>query len=223
MIRAVIFDMDGLLIDSEPLWHGAVTKALKTVGVRPRQADFKHTLGIGLEATVAFWYQKHPWKGASHKDIEALIVDDFVTAFKREGKLRPGARQALDVCRARGLPLAIASSTFYEIVNMVVDTLEIRDYFEVIYSAEHEPYAKPHPGVFISTAGLLKVDPQACLVFEDAPSGVLAAKAARMTCIAVPEPEVSEHPYIRIADVIIESLEEFDERMLEGPPLLSSC
>jgi sugar-phosphatase len=214
VIKAVIFDMDGLLIDSEPLWRKAQTEALKTVGVQTRPADFKHVLGVGLQATVEFWYHQQPWKGASLKDIEALITDDFVAAFKREGKLRPGVHQVLDLCKAEALPMAIASSTFYEVINMVVDTLEIRDYFEVIYSAEHEPYAKPHPGVFISTAALLNVEPRQCLVFEDAPAGVLAAKAARMFCVAVPEPAVKAHPFIRTADIILGSLEEFDRNTL---------
>jgi len=151
--------------------------------------------------------------------MEGLIRRDFMVAFKRDGTLRPGARQVLDLCKDKDLPMAIASSTLQEIIYMVVDTLKIRDYFQVIYSAEHEAYAKPHPGVFISTAGLLKVDPRRCLVFEDAPAGVLAAKAARMTCVAVPEPDVKDNPLIGIADVVLESLEEFDEKTFK---LLSS-
>jgi sugar-phosphatase len=98
---------------------------------------------------------------------------------------------------------------------MVVDTLNIRDYFEVIYSGEHEPYLKPHPGVFISTAALLKVEPRHCLVFEDAPAGVLAAKAARMKCVAVPERAHKFDPFIQTADMVINSLEQFDDTTLQ--------
>lgn len=215
MVKAAIFDMDGLLIDSEPLWWQAQINALATVNVKPQQSDYKHIIGTGLESTLEYWHHKHPWTGQSLKDVEALILDDFIDMFKKQGALRPGVQRTLNLFKAKAIPMAIASSTFYEVINMVVDTLKIRQYFGVIYSAEREPHSKPHPGVFISTAALLKVEPRSCLVFEDAPAGVLAAKAAKMRCIAVPELHTKDHPFIQVADIVIDSLEEFNEAMLE--------
>jgi HAD superfamily hydrolase (TIGR01509 family) len=214
MVQAVIFDMDGLLIDSEPLWRRAQKAAYKTVGFEVPDNRMYETMGTRINEAVAYWYHKHPWKGASQKDIEALIVDKLIALVKSEGTMRPGVHHALEVCKQAKLPLAIASSSSNEIIDAVLDTLKIRDYFKYVYSAEHEPFGKPHPGVFITVAGLLGVSPHDILVFEDAPSGVLAAKAAKMYCIAVPEPETKHHPFIQTADLIIDSLEEFNGAML---------
>lgn len=206
--------MDGLLIDSEPLWHKASKKALQSVGVDLTKEDFSKTLGRGITNAIDDWYHMKPWKGASQAEIKALIIDDFEELVKNEGKAKPGVHEILELFKNRPLPMAIASSTDYKIIDTVVDTLKIRSYFDVIYSAQHETHSKPHPGVFISTAKRLEVEPRYCLVFEDAPSGVLAAKAAHMKCIAVPEPAVKNHPFIQTADIIIDSLEEFDKTML---------
>ena len=214
MIQAVIFDMDGLLIDSEPLWRRAERAAFKTLGFELSDEQMYELIGTKLTEVIAHWYSKYPWEGPSQKDIEALIVDKLIALIKSEGSMRPGVHHALDVCKRAKLPLAIASSSSNEIINTVVDSLKIRSYFDYIYSAEHEALGKPHPGVFITTAGLLGVSAHDILVLEDAPAGVLAAKAAKMNCIAVPDPETKNHPFIQIADLIIDSLEEFNEKML---------
>jgi len=214
MIKAVIFDMDGLLNDSEPFWWSAQRAAFKTVGIELSDADLHSHMGRRIAENIAHRYHKQPWQGSSQKDIEAMIVDRVIAAIKREGKLRPGAHKALDLCKSKSLPLAIASSSSNEIIDTVLTKLGIHDYFDRIYSADNEPYGKPHPGVFITAAELLQVPIRSCLVFEDSPSGVLAAKAARMKCVAVPEPAFKYHPFVRTADVIIGSLDEFDESML---------
>lgn len=206
--------MDGLLIDSEPFWRRAQRNAYKTVGFEIRDNQMQETMGRRISEVVEYWYHKHPWKGASEKDIEALVVDELIASVRSEGKLQPGVHHALEICKRAKLPLAIASSSSNEIIDAVVDTLKIRNYFQYIYSAEHELFGKPHPGVFITTAGLLGVSPHDIVVFEDAPSGVLAAKAAKMHCIAVPDAATKNHPYTQTADIIIDSLEEFDETML---------
>jgi len=206
--------MDGLLIDSEPLWRRAEKAVFKTVGFEITDEQMYEFMGTRLNEVIAYWYSKYPWKGPSQKDIEALIVDKLISLVKSEGTMRPGVHHALKVCQQAKLPLAIASSSSNEIIDAVIDSLKIRNYFEHIYSAEHEPFGKPHPGVFITAAGLLGVPPRDILVLEDAPSGVLAAKAAKMYCIAVPDPETKNHPYIQIADRVIDSLEEFDKTML---------
>jgi HAD superfamily hydrolase (TIGR01509 family) len=209
MIEAVIFDMDGLLIDSEPIWRRVHQEAYKTVGFEVSEKEMQTLMGTRLNEVVAYWYHKHPWKGPSQKDIEAVIVDSFIAAIKNEGQLQSGAYKVLEICKAAKLPMAIASSSSQEVIDVIVDTLRIRDFFDHLYSAENEPFGKPHPGAFLTTAGLLNTLPSNILVFEDSPFGVLAAKAAKMHCIAVPESDFKNHPYIQIADKVINSLEEF--------------
>lgn len=214
MVKAVIFDMDGLLIDSEPLWGRAKDKVLDELGVTISQQDIHDTLGQGIHNAVDHWYRKYGWNGLSPDAASNKIIDEFMVLVKAEGKMKPGVMHVIKICQQAGLPLAIASSSPMEIIDAVVDKLKIRQYFSEIYSARQEPFSKPHPGVFISVAKLLKVSPHDCLVFEDAPAGVLAAKSAKMHCIAVPEPDVKSHKFIQTADLVLDSLEQFSESML---------
>lgn len=217
MIRAAIFDMDGLLIDSEPLWSRAFKKAFKdAVNVRITDQDMIEIMGFRQIESVAYLYDKHGVKGYPAEDMEKLIQEDMVALIKNEGVLLPGVHQALQICKKAKLNVAIASSSPMILINAVVETLEIREHFDHIYSAQFEPYGKPHPGVFIKVAEHFKARPQECLVFEDSPAGVLAAKAAKMKCVAVPEPDVRDNPFVKTADAILDSLEGFDEAMLAG-------
>jgi HAD superfamily hydrolase (TIGR01509 family) len=216
MISAVIFDMDGLLIDSEPLWYLAEEYAFETVGVKLSKDDMRSTMGFRTDEIVRHWYNERPWKGTSQKEVEDLIVDKLIEIVRSEGIALPGVNGILRYFKAKSLPMAIASSSSGKIIDAVVDKLNVRDFFEHTYSAKNETHGKPHPGVFITTASLLDVPPQRCLVFEDSPSGVLAAKAAKMKCIAVPDIEHRNHKSIQIADFVINSLNDFDEVMLNS-------
>jgi HAD superfamily hydrolase (TIGR01509 family) len=216
MIKAAIFDMDGLLIDSEPLWRKAQDAGFASVGIHPTIDDYSHTMGRRIIEVVEHWHHKQPWDGPSNQQVADLIVDDLIDFVKEEGQPLPGVQQALELCRELGLKIALASSSSDRIINTTLDKLGIREYFDTIYSADGEEYGKPHPGVFITTAHKLDVSPLACVVFEDAPSGVLAAKAAKMHCIAVPSGHNQQNKIIQIADRVLDSLEQLDRQTLES-------
>ena len=116
---------------------------------------------------------------------------------------------------AQDLPLAVASSSSGEMIAAVMERLGIGGYFRILQSAEHEPYGKPHPGVYIEAARRLGVAPEHCLAFEDSPNGVIAAKAAKMACIAVPDPAIRADRRLCIADAILPSLADFRLEMLQ--------
>ena len=100
----------------------------------------------------------------------------------------------------------MASSSQYRLIDAALAHFGLRDRFELVHSAEDEEYGKPHPAVFLTAAAKLGAPPRRCLVWEDAPAGVLAAKASSMTCIAVPEPGEEDHPAFGLADLVVGSL-----------------
>jgi len=215
MIRAVIFDMDGLLIDSEPLWQEAEIKTFREVGVPLTKERTKETMGFRVDEVVEHWFLHYPWKSPSKKDVEAKVVKRVIEFIQEKGKARKGAEKIIRLFAKKKIPMAIASSSQTEIINAVLDKVSIRKYIKVAYSAEHELYGKPHPGVYITAAKKLHVEPESCLAFEDSPNGVLSTKAAKMKCIAVPDATVRNNAVFSIADMVIDSLEDFRLKYLE--------
>ncbi len=214
-VEAIIFDMDGLLVDSEPLWRIAEIETLSAVGVPISEEDAVQTTGLRTDEVVELWYARYPWPDPPQKAIEARIITRLIALVRERATLMPGVRETLQAVSEAGYPLAIASSSASEIIAAVLDTLGIADYFRVAQSAEHEPYGKPHPGVYIEAARRLDVEPWRCLAFEDSPNGVIAAKAARMRCIAVPDPALAGDRRLQAADLVLPSLTEFHLGLLE--------
>ncbi|MBP9773241.1 MAG: hexitol phosphatase HxpB [Candidatus Peribacteraceae bacterium] len=213
MIRAIIFDMDGILIDSEPLWQEAEISAFKTVGVELTRVMCYETVGFRLDEVVDHWYRRFPWTGTSQKEIERLIIDNVVALVAKDGTAKPGVHSILHFLKTKPVKIGLASGSYYQIINAILQKLNIHEHFDLVYSAEDEPYGKPHPGIYINAAKKLGVRVDECLVFEDSFNGVLAAKAAKMKCIAVPDLSAPTLQKLMIADKQIASLEEFDEEM----------
>lgn len=207
-IKAAIFDMDGLIIDSEPLWRNAEISAFGSVGVALDENSARETTGMRCDEVVAHWFNKYPWQNPTRKEVERIILDKMVLAIKEKGKALPGIHETLGFFRSNSLPIGIASSSPQRIINTVVDKFEIGKYLSLVHSADDEEFGKPHPGVFIGAAKRMNIRPMNCLVFEDSINGIIAAKAARMKCIAVPAIENFDNPKIQIADFKVRSLEE---------------
>lgn len=208
---AVIFDMDGLLIDSEPRWRRAEIEVLRTVGLHLSEADCVRTMGLRIDEVVAFWHQQRPWTTPAPAVVAERIVDRVIELLESEGVLLPGAVAALDFFAARGLPLGLASSSPWRLIEAVLRCFGLRARFQVVCSAEGMAHGKPHPAVYLETARRLGHAPTACLALEDSVPGVLAAKAAGMGCIAVPAPEQRDDPRLGRADVVLDSLEQLDD------------
>ena len=213
--HASIFDMDGLLIDSEILWHEAEIDILGGLGVPLAESGFRSTKGMFVGEVTEHWFGLYPWEGPSPAEVAVTLVDRVIELILLKGELKPGAEHAIELCAQRGLALAVASSSEYRLIEAALRHFGLRDRFAFVHSAEDEPYGKPHPAVFLTTADRLGVLPRRCLVWEDAPAGVVAAKAASMACIAVPEEAEARHPAFGLADLVVRSLRDVDDNRLD--------
>jgi mannitol-1-/sugar-/sorbitol-6-/2-deoxyglucose-6-phosphatase len=213
MIKAVIFDMDGLLIDSEPLWHEAEMLIFREVNLTLQKSDCLKTTGLRVDEVVDYWYRRHRWDCPPKAEIANKILHKVVELIREKALVKEGVAEVINFVTKLDIKVALASSSAYKIINTVIDKLALQESFEVVYSAQEEEYGKPHPGVYLTTARRLQVAPTECLAIEDSLNGVLAAKAARMRCIAVPEPAWRADRRFVIADAIVESLTEIDQQL----------
>lgn len=206
MLRAVIFDMDGLLIDSEPLWVQAEIEVFGAAGVELSEQDCARTKGLRVDDVVAYWEELRGFRGVTASQVEAHLVARVAELIAREGTALPGIESALSAARDGGCQLALASSSPVSVIGAALERLGLGATFHVVASAQNEPRGKPHPGIFLRTAELLGVAPLDCVVLEDSLPGVIAAKAARMACIAVPFDHPSQDARFILADAVIASL-----------------
>ncbi len=214
MVRATLFDMDGLLIDSEILWHEAELEILGALGVPIATQGDRSTKGMFVAEVVDYWYRQSPWSGPSQSEVVGQLLRRVGDLVEAKGQLLPGAINAIELTGERG-PLALASSTPLALIERCLSHFKLRHYFSSVHSAEFEAFGKPHPGDFLSAAAALDVTANQCLVFEDSAAGVLAAKAGRMMVVAVPTAEDRNEPAFVIADLVLVSLEDLEPSWLD--------
>ena len=218
-IKAVIFDLDGLLIDSEPLWQEAEIEIFQQVNIQLTSELCLRTKGLRIDEVVDYWYAQYPWDNLSKQEVEDRIVARVIELIKTKGQPLPGVAEAIAFVRSKPIKIALASSSALKIIQAALEALELSEVFTEVYSAEFEKLGKPDPGVYLTTAQKLGVSPQECVALEDSLNGVLAAKAAQMQCIAIPEkivdptPELAakEQRLLNSADLVLGSLWELND------------
>jgi sugar-phosphatase len=215
MIRAVIFDMDGLLIDSEPIWREAEKDVFATVGIELSDEMCFKTVGLRIEEVVEFWRRQYPWTNRSNEEVKNDINNKVIELILQKGNALPGVEKLMQFFAGKNIPMAIASGSYYEIIAAVVKKLNLQSFLKVIHSAEEETHGKPHPAVFLHAAKKLDIPVWECLVFEDSFNGIIAAKAARMKVVAVPEDIHRGKMYFHAADLILHDLNAFTEKEWE--------
>ncbi len=214
--RAIIADLDGLLIDSEPLWREVEIAVFGALGVPLTEDRCRETMGMRVDEAVAHWHGIHPWRGVTQEEVALRIVRGTAAAVEQRGQPLPGLAHFLEIVDGSGCKTAIASSSWPEIIDAAVRRLDLARHFRHTYSAAGLPFGKPHPGVYLAAAAGLGVEPGACVALEDSAFGVLAAKAAGMRCIAVPDRAMRHRPEFQQADVVLGSLAELTLELLLG-------
>ncbi|MBI3977977.1 MAG: HAD family phosphatase [Chloroflexi bacterium] len=204
--KAIIFDMDGLLVDSEPLWAEAQRTLLRRRGLSWDPELFRRMMGR-RPADAMRTIQQHYRLTGDTAALTGELIADVLQLYRQGVPLRPGAHD-LVAAVAPSHRLAIASSSPREIIETVVALCGWDRLFGVLCSGDEVPRGKPAPDVFLAAATALDVSPVECLVLEDSPTGVAAALAADMTCYAVPSQELFTAADFPCAHAIIESLVE---------------
>lgn len=190
-IEAVIFDMDGLIINSEPLWRKAEIAAFKTIGYKFTEEMCMQTMGMRIDEVVHYWWEEFKWTSVSEEMVVNDIHSKMIDLIKSEGAILTGVEKTLKLLKDENIPLALASSSSKILIETVLNVLNIKSYFTIVHSAQDEKAGKPDPSVFLTTARLLKVDPKKCLVLEDSKAGMDAGLSANMRTIVVPEKNTS--------------------------------
>ncbi|MFV0262653.1 MAG: hexitol phosphatase HxpB [Kluyvera sp.] len=206
-IRAAIFDMDGLLIDSEPLWDRAEHEVLSELGVDfTRRHELPDTRGLRIDLVVDLWFGQQPWSGPDRAAVVEMMIARVISLVEQTRPLLPGVPEAIALCKAQGLKVGLASASPLYMLEKVLAMFGLREQFDALASAEKLAYSKPHPLVYLNCASALGVDPLCCVALEDSVNGMIASKAARMRSIVVPAAESQLDPRFALADVKLPSL-----------------
>lgn len=214
MLKAVIFDMDGVLVDTEELTFRAAQQMFKEHGVLVTREDFRPYIGTGENRYIGNVARKYGFSSDVPEDKERMYTI-YGELAKGQLKILPGVPGFIAGCRNRGLKLALATSA--DFVKMMINLTETAldpGNFDVLITGQDITYKKPDPEIYLKAALLLGVTPGECLVVEDAVNGIEAAKAAGMRCLAVTNSFGRRE--LKEADWICDSLEDYPPEIMNG-------
>lgn len=202
-VRALLFDLDGLLVDSEPVWFEVESAFLATLGHVWTHADALACMGQGTPNTLRLWRDRFGVEVDLERDTETIL--DGVIARAPSIPLKPGARSLLEWAARRRVPMAVASSSRHRLIEAVLAAKDLRPYFASVVSGQDVSRGKPAPDIFLLAAERLGVPPEQCVVLEDAVAGTMGALAAGAQVIVVPS--APDPRFATLAAHVVASLE----------------
>lgn len=214
MIKAVIFDMDGVMIDSEPLWEKTerILLARRSIDYSPEYRD----LIVGLNQKDSGRLLRETF--SLRETVDEIIserVDILTGIYEEELEVVASLTPLLYELRSSEYLLAIASSSPLRVINFVLDMFSLHQYFDAVVSGECTENGKPHPDIYLHTAYRLGVNPSECVAIEDSINGVRSATSAGMYCIAIPDKRLSQGEFEK-ADLILESMDDLNIGVFES-------
>lgn len=204
MINAVIFDMDGVMIDSEPLWERTEKIMMAGKGLEYTPVYREKIVGLGQKDSAKLL--KHTFSLSS--EIEDIInerLSILLDIYDKELLLNYGLLDLLNDLTENNIRRALASSSPYKVIKFVLDKFDINKYYETVISGDFVESGKPEPDIYLYTANRLGLKPESCVVIEDSINGIISAKKAGMKCIAVPDKRLDPAGF-RPADIILDSV-----------------
>jgi beta-phosphoglucomutase-like phosphatase (HAD superfamily) len=210
-LNTVIFDIDGLLVDSEPLWNEAAAEVFKLYNVTLTEEQYKTTTGLRTKEFVEWWFTHFNINADEFANGEKKIVDSVLHKIETKGKILPGVPYIFDFFAKRDFKIGLATSSPTALIELVVGMTGIEKYLHATKSAEDLTLGKPHPQVYLDCAALLNSKPVECICFEDSFNGMIAVKAARMKCVIVPHASQTKEERWGAADLKLSSLQNFGE------------
>ena len=214
MLNTVIFDMDGLLIDSEPLWEEAGKEILGRFNVVLTPAQYHSSTGLGTSTWIEHWFTHFNINHEHAPEAVSGIIKTAIEKIEAKALPLPGVQHILTFFKERNFKIGLASSSPMSLIDVVVNKLQIDQFISAKSSAEHLPFSKPHPQVFLNCAELLQSSHTDCICFEDSFNGMIAAKAARMKCVVVPARNHQQEAKWAAADLKLTSLLNFNDLLL---------
>ena len=167
MITTVLFDMDGLLLDTELYWGESMLKIAAKHGIPITREHFKATTGLRIFEVTEYWQRNFPWQGASSEQVANEVLDDITAVSIAKGNIMPGVINLLQQLRAAHYKIGLASSSPMRMIQPLIQHFELSPYFDAVCSADAVEYGKPHPAVFLYAANQLQAQQHECLVLED--------------------------------------------------------
>ena len=201
--------MDGVIIDSEPLWKIAMEEVFSGLGSRLKKEDFQKTVGLRIDEVIHYWNIKEHWGIRDESEVEEAIIIKMEGLIAAKPAALEGVIDTLNYLKLSNIPVGLATSSSSRLIKVVLDKLEIKQLFNFVHSAEMEQFGKPHPAVYLTVAKKLAVLPEKCLVIEDSLNGIISAKAAKMTAVCIPEKTHHIEPKLILADYQFESMTDF--------------
>ncbi|MDO7612813.1 MAG: hexitol phosphatase HxpB [Crocinitomicaceae bacterium] len=204
--EAVIFDMDGVLIDSEPLWKIAMEKVFSDLGCKLSKNDFQRTVGLRIDEVINYWNKDQNLGVSDEKSVEDDIINRMIELVRENPIPLTGVMETLEYLSKNKLKIGLATSSPNQLLQAVLNGLKIDHFFDVAHSAEFEEFGKPHPAVYLETAKKLNVDSNKCLVIEDSLNGIISGMSAKMKVICIPEKTHLKEPRLKVADFMFEDM-----------------
>jgi len=212
MIKSILFDMDGLLVDTEPVLCKAVINALENQGITLTEKEyFSHWTRKG-GSIKDFIKEKN-----IEVDIEKYRKDkneNYFSLIKNSPLLMGGAKDRVTKL-SKFYELGLVSSSSKDMIKMIIQTTKLQKYFSVIVASEDVKREKPFPDSFLLAAQLLNIKPEGCIVIEDAEKGIIAAKTAGMKAIAIPNLYTKDNNFSE-ADLVLDNLSQLTKEIIES-------